>query len=360
MSSTSSITDVAVLAKVSKATVSRVLSGRRAKDDDIARRVKDAADQLNYQMNAAASALRSNTTTTIGLIAADPTDAFTAHMLAELEPMVNDDGRQLLIGIGADAQTQADRIEAMLGRQVDGIAVIPPKHNSELPDLDRYVGRVPLVQIGGPTGALHVNWVGVDETATIKLMLAHMAAHNARSIAFLSGDIDTDAAAQRFGTFQPSISTLGLMTQPGWTTVGDTTIARGYADAMRLFAAPGGGSSSRRSERDTPEGVICATDDVAIGVLMALNQLSVGVPDEVKVAGSGDAPICAAAKPSLTSTRPPYHLIARETMRLLNASSGKQHWLPAHVAFPQQLVQRDSTSSPRLGSSNMTSEEDEE
>ena len=59
MSSTSSITDVAALARVSKATVSRVLSGRRTKDDNIAKRVRDAAEQLNYQANSAASALRS-------------------------------------------------------------------------------------------------------------------------------------------------------------------------------------------------------------------------------------------------------------------------------------------------------------
>lgn len=89
MSSTSSITDVATLARVSKATVSRVLSGRRTKDDNIAKRVRDAAEQLNYQANSAASALRSDTTNTIGLIMPGPTDPLAARLLAELEPEVN-------------------------------------------------------------------------------------------------------------------------------------------------------------------------------------------------------------------------------------------------------------------------------
>ena len=99
MSSTSSITDVAALARVSKATVSRVLSGRRTKDDNIAKRVRDAAEQLNYQANSAASALRSDTTNTIGLIMPGPTDPLAARLLAELEPEVNRSGRQLLLGL---------------------------------------------------------------------------------------------------------------------------------------------------------------------------------------------------------------------------------------------------------------------
>ena len=84
MSSTSSITDVAALARVSKATVSRVLSGRRTKDDNIAKRVRDAAEQLNYQANSAASALRSDTTNTIGLIMPGPTDPLVALSLIHI------------------------------------------------------------------------------------------------------------------------------------------------------------------------------------------------------------------------------------------------------------------------------------
>lgn len=86
MSSTSSITDVAALARVSKATASRVLSGRRTKDDNIAKRVRDAAEQLNYQANSAASALRSDTTNTIGLIMPGPTDPLAARLSRSWSP----------------------------------------------------------------------------------------------------------------------------------------------------------------------------------------------------------------------------------------------------------------------------------
>ena len=75
-SANSSITNVAALANVSIATVSRVLSGKRTKDDDIARRVRAAAAHLNYSVNYAASALRSTVTNTIGLVIPTANDPF--------------------------------------------------------------------------------------------------------------------------------------------------------------------------------------------------------------------------------------------------------------------------------------------
>ena len=333
MSSTSSITDVAALARVSKATVSRVLSGRRTKDDNIAKRVRDAAEQLNYQANSAASALRSDTTNTIGLIMPGPTDPLAARLLAELEPEVNRSGRQLLLGLGDDQRTQAERIEAMLARQVDGLVVMPPQDANTAAFLDDYVGMTSLVQAFGHSTSFHVNWVGVDESASMKLMLSHLAEYNADSIAFLSGNVNSASAAELFATLQTSTRVMNLMTEPGWTTFGD--------------------------KGNRPNALICATDDVAIGALMALNQLGIRVPDEVKVIGSGDSPAAAIADPPLSSILPPCRLIAHEALRLISVSASSKHWLPAHTAYPPQLVQRESTSGPRFGSSDMALPDDE-
>ena len=99
-SANSSITNVAALANVSIATVSRVLSGKRTKDDDIARRVRAAAAHLNYSVNYAASALRSTVTNTIGLVIPTANDPFCAQLLDEIEPVIDVDSQQLLLGIG--------------------------------------------------------------------------------------------------------------------------------------------------------------------------------------------------------------------------------------------------------------------
>ena len=115
-SANSSITNVAALANVSIATVSRVLSGKRTKDDDIARRVRAAAAHLNYSVNYAASALRSTVTNTIGLVIPTATDPFCAQLLDEIEPVIDVDSQQLLLGIGGVAVLQQRRAVGIANR----------------------------------------------------------------------------------------------------------------------------------------------------------------------------------------------------------------------------------------------------
>ena len=130
-----SITNVAALANVSIATVSRVLSGKRTKDDDIARRVRAAAEQLNYSVNYAASALRSTITNTIGLVIPSATETFSAQLLDEIEPTIDVDSQQLLLGIGPNQAAQGERIASLVARHVDGLIVGPisPKSSNNMP-----------------------------------------------------------------------------------------------------------------------------------------------------------------------------------------------------------------------------------
>ena len=226
---------------------------------------------------------------------------------------------------------------------------MPPQDANTAAFLDDHVGMTSLVQAFGHSTSFHVNWVGVDESASMKLMLSHLAEYNADSIAFLSGNVNSASAAELFATLQTSTRVMNLMTEPGWTTFGDNSAKRGYHDVMRLFGDKG----------NRPNALICATDDVAIGALMALNQLGIRVPDEVKVIGSGDSPAAAIADPPLSSILPPCRLIAHEALRLISVSASSKHWLPAHTAYPPQLVQRESTSGPRFGSSDMALPDDE-
>lgn len=148
-SSSASIVNVAAIANVSTATVSRVLSGKRTKDDDIARRVRAAARTLNYSVNFAASALRSTVTRTIGLVVPSAQDPFSARLIDTLEPLVNQSGRQLALSVGRTPEVQKERIVLMAARHVDGLIVVP------LPGVDlgdvlaQYAQEIPAVQIGG-------------------------------------------------------------------------------------------------------------------------------------------------------------------------------------------------------------------
>ena len=126
-----SIVDVAVAAGVSTATVSRVLSGRRSKDDDIARRVRRAAEVLHYTANPAASALRAETTAMLGLVIPDPPDSFAAGFVARFVSLAAAQAHQVLL-LSAESLTRPHHggpstdpgAHPVFGQAVDGCVMV--------------------------------------------------------------------------------------------------------------------------------------------------------------------------------------------------------------------------------------------
>lgn len=344
-SQNASITHVAARARVSTATVSRVLSGRRSKDDDIARRVRKAAEELNYSANYAASVLRSDTTNTIGIVLPSSLTSLSAPMLSAVDEAARNIDKLMLVRCGDDTDDQSNAIEDLIARNVDGILVIPAQdaHLSDI--LEHYVEQFNIVQIAGPATSFHINWVGMDQESMIEAAINHLAEHNANAIAYLSGTMNSRVNADLFANFQTYISRFNLMTEPHWTTFGELTAQRGFNDVKQLF-----NNSSRK-----PNALVCANDSVAVGALIALQELGFHVPQDVQLIGFGDYEISRLVTPAITTIRPPYQQIAREALRLLATSDPhEQHWLPAHTEFRPEIIRRASTSMPRMGTSNMS------
>lgn len=329
----SSITDVAALAEVSTATVSRVLSGRRTKDDDISRRVHAAARKLNYSVNYAASSLRSDVTNTIGLLIPSATDHFSARLLDALEPVVDTDNRQLLLAIGTTQQLQADRIESLAARHVDGLIVVTATGADLAPTLERFAQDIPIVQVGGRRRSFHSSMVSVDENAAMQMSIGHLAERGAASVAYLAGKEISFESAELFALFHTQMRSFGLTTHTDWNQFGDRTVQRGYQCAMRLFGGPGVAKYGR------PDALLCEDDAIAFGAMMALRTLGIDVPADVKIIGYNDSQIANAAMPTITSVRPPFDQIVSEALRLI--SLGPSH--PTHVSMPPELIVRGST-----------------
>lgn len=206
----SSITNVAALANVSIATVSRVLSGKRGKDDDIARRVRAAAEQLNYSVNYAASSLRSDVTNSIGLVIPSATESFSAQLLDELEYAIDADAQQLLIGIGADRSAQTDRIESLLSRHVDGLIVVPGTETDLTETLDRHADSLPIVQIGGHQQSFKTSMVSIDESASMELIMRHLVERGSHAVAYMAGKEVSFESAELFTMFHTRYARTGL------------------------------------------------------------------------------------------------------------------------------------------------------
>lgn len=347
----SSITNVAALADVSIATVSRVLSGKRGKDDDIARRVRKAAKQLGYSVNYAASSLRSDVTKTVGLVIPSATEAFCAQLLDEIEPTIDVESQQLLLGIGATQQAQEERIESLVKRHVDGLIVMPAVGADLAETLNRHADTLPIVQIGGRQTSPRVSVVGIDESAAMEAIVRHLAEQGIASVVYMAGDELSFESAELFAMFHTHLRTYGLATREGWNHFGACTVQRGFDCAMRLFNGP----------LVQPEAVVCADDAIAFGVMVALDTLKIRIPQDVLVVGYHDSPIARTTMPQLTSMRAPFAHIVSECLRLLasepdndvfdrgitiDASDGSVSVIDTHaprIMLAPQLVVRGSS-----------------
>lgn len=325
--SPSSITDVAALANVSIATVSRVLSGKRAKNDDISRRVREAAAQLDYSVNRAASSLRGTTTKMVGVVVPSTHDLFCSALIDALEPVIDDHSDQLILGLGATHDLQMSRIESLVDRNVDGLVVVCAPDTDLTDVFDRHAGQLPIVQIGEGRRSVHTSSVTIDQALSMEQVISHLATLNVKSVAYLAGEQFSFESAEMLSMLHTQLRAFGLTTQPSWNQFGPATVERGFNATMRILAT------------DRPDAIVCVDDNVAFGAMVAIRALRLRVPQDIKVIGANDSPLSRESNPTLTTLRPPFEQIADEAMRLIERGPS----CTSHISLVSQLIVREST-----------------
>lgn len=269
-----SIIDVAVAAGVSTATVSRVLSGHRSKDDDIARRVRQAARVLHYTANPAASALRAETATALALVVPNSPSPFAAGFVACFAGLAAERGHQvLLLNASSLAPEGRGRSSAgadsrpVFGQVVDGcvmVAAEPGESDAPVPPALRSA-PFPVIRVSASEPASVPSSsngrVGIDLDSTLQLAVARLVERGSRRIALLAPAAESLRGASYFVGFETALAPVHAITRGDWMSFGPTDTKRGYDDVVRMTAG----------DRDhRPDGIICVTDAVTDGARLAL------------------------------------------------------------------------------------------
>jgi DNA-binding LacI/PurR family transcriptional regulator len=337
------IRTIAHAAHVSIATVSRTINNIPSVNPEIAKRVWQVIDELDYFPNTQARALVSGRSRLFGLIVSEITNPFFPELIQGFEDIAVANGYEILVSsTNHDPKRMSHCIRRMLERKVEGVAVMT--FGMEEPLLDQLAKRkVPLVFIDvGPTRP-GISLLKVDYQHGILQGVQHLAALGHRDIAFISGPLTLHSAQSRRSAFSASLKECGLALNPAWIVEGDHTMEGGIASMERLLAA-----------ETIPTAVLCSNDMTAIGVLHQLYRAGLRVPDDLSVIGFDDIQIAQVTIPPLTTVQMSRFELARAAVTALRTHVEQPENSQREYNIQTDLIVRESTGVPRSAMTHMT------
>ena len=333
------INDVAQLAGVSTATVSRALSGNGHVSEATRQRVHAAALELEYVVSSNASSLATGRTKNVGIVIPFLNRWYYSAVIEGAESALLSHGYDLtLYNLGGGADERRSVFEHfLLRKRVDAVVAIA----LELTEAE--TGRLldtnkPIVAIGGPLPG--VRTLSLDDIAVARLATEHLLALGHTSIAFIGGDsaseMDFHVPTKRRLGYSAALEEAGVTVDPELFQAADFTLQGGYAAAKQLFGNP----------RKRPTAVFAASDEMAIGTMLAARDLGLRVPGDVSVIGVDDHELSDFFGLSTIAQFPALQGRMAVDIIMDQLNPGHREADSTNTPLPFELIVRSSTSRP--------------
>ena len=328
------IRDVAARAGVSTATASNVVNGNRPVGDASRKAVEEAVAALGYRVNRAASSLRNRSSRLVGMIVPDINNIFFAGLVHHVEQEAERDGYDLLIASSSeDPALERRRVEALMGRQVDGLIVAPATDTSMLALRE---GLAPTVLIDRGAGAPGFDTVSADCEAAAHALTRHLIELGHLDIVMLATNEGLRNIASRIAGYRRALAEARLEAR--------ARIRVGGADLESLRET----IEAELRRPDRPTAIFASTNHSALAAITAARGLGLEIPGDVSIAGFDDFEWMRALRPYLTTVAQPIEGFAAASWRLLmRRVAGEAGAEPSRIEFPCALKTRESTGTVR-------------
>ncbi|MBE1592228.1 LacI family DNA-binding transcriptional regulator [Nonomuraea angiospora] len=326
------MSDVARLAGVSTATVSRVVNGRYGVSASTIAQVRSAIEHLGYESSLVATSLRRSRTNVLGLVS-HSFQSYTAEVLKGVMEALTQSGFDLIIYANSDLYGtysegwERRHLARLSGTLTDGCIVITPSGDMR--------SNTPVVAID-PARDSTVPSVTADNLAGSTAVVEHLLALGHRRIAFIAGRSNLEAAWLREEGYRRALAAAGVPVDP-------TLIARG--DFNPESAVPLARALMDREDR--PTAIFAASDGMALKALDVAQELGLSVPGDLSLAGFDNIPESALSDPGLTTVDQSVYRLGFEAARMLRSLVNGNWEGPHQIVLPIRLVVRGSTAAPR-------------
>lgn len=329
-----SIKDVANHAGVAVGTVSNVLNYPERVASKTRSRVLASISALGFVRNDVARQLRAGHSRTIGLIVLDIGNPFFSSVSRAAEDAAQDGGNAVVLGnSGHDARRELHYIDLFEEQQVQGILISP------VADIAKRLTAIsergtPVILVDSPAVEGLFSSVSVDDVSGGYMATKHLLSLGRRRIAFVAGP-------QKFHQVRDRLA--GATRAAG--EVPGVTLEVLQADELTVLAGRGiGDTLVHRDRKSLPDGLFCANDLLALGVMQSITMLhSLRIPEDIALVGYDDIDFAASAVVPLSSIRQPTTLIGRTAIELLSEQLDNPQTKPRSVVFNPELVVRAST-----------------
>ncbi|WP_084884144.1 DNA-binding transcriptional regulator CytR [Vibrio sp. qd031] len=327
--------DVADLAGVSTATVSRALMNPEKVSVSTRKRVEEAIVEAGYAPNSLARNLRRNESKTIVVIVPDICDTYFSEIIRGIEDAALEQGYLVLLG---DASKHKGRENAFVNlvftKQADGMILL----GSDVPfDVSKEEQRnlPPLVMSCEYAPELELPTVHIDNLTAAYDIVNHLTSIGHRRVAQISGPITSPLSNFRHRGYQQALRRSGGALNDGFTAYGDFSFDSGAQLAKELL------SSSL-----APTAIFCHNDAMAIGAMQTVKKMGLRIPEDISVVGFDDIQYSAYTDPPLTTVKQPRYEIGRESaLMLLARLKGHSGSIPSKILEAKSVI-RESTCPP--------------
>ena len=330
---TVTVKEVAQFARVSTATVSRVLSGSSAVSDVLKQRVLVAVEKLEYHPNKLGRNLRKQATNIIGLIVSDIQNPFFTSLMRGIQDTLRDQS-YVLLSANSDENPEQEmlQLEAFRSEGVAGV-IFTPSRLDYAKNIESIQKHMPLVAVDRRPANLEVDTVMADNEGGTRAATMHLIELGHHRIGFISGPGQISTAEERSRGYRTAMNTAGLEINPELFQVGYFRQQGGFEAMECMLGLP-----------NPPTAVLSANNLMTLGALQAIHDRCLAIPNDIAIIGFDDMSWAASLNPPLTVVaQSPYEMGQTAAHLLLERITDPDLSL-RHVVLDTKLIVRSSTS----------------
>jgi DNA-binding LacI/PurR family transcriptional regulator len=330
---TPTLKDIARELGISAMAVSKALNGKGGVGAETLQRVKETAERLNYQPNAVAKSLRLSSTKTIGVVVSDSSLSFFAKVVKGIEETASRNGYSIILcNTDQDCSKEKLAIQVLVNKRIDGL-ILAASMLTRKEDVAylRSFG-IPFVFLIRRSEAEEVDYVINDNIGGACQMVDYLVGSGSRKVHFINLNEEIPSRKDRLSGYRKALEENGISYEPSLVRSVKPTIEDGHSAMVELLDG-----------KEEIQAVFCGCDVIGIGVMEAILERGLRIPQDIRVAAYDDIDFAAYLRVPLTTVRQPKFTIGCKGTELLIEKIRVGGQEAKHLVLQPELVIRMST-----------------